>query len=258
MILQESRAGVAWAEIAGELQLVHEQKYLGRTFRNDRNAPRGRHSTRCCGCKCLDTVLKSCIPLPRPPPHPAASLCRGRCAGGGGWLWPALPAGRTRRRCHHLARREGVRPGQAMENRPGTGATFWVWKGDFQKAPGSRAAREPARLAPPKDTEITRRFQNHSSYKQPKHPGRSGVPAPAAAASTPAPVGLPSTATVLTPRRLPDPGGYPPHPPARRHASHSRTHACQQPCQGLSAPNRDSTGRGNKAASPLCNSLFPT
>lgn len=35
-------------------------------------------------------------------------------------------------------RGEDMRPGQVMENRPGTGATFWVRKGDFQKAPGSR------------------------------------------------------------------------------------------------------------------------
>lgn len=34
-ILQESRAGLARAQIAGELWLLPEQKYLGRTFRND-------------------------------------------------------------------------------------------------------------------------------------------------------------------------------------------------------------------------------
>lgn len=45
MILQESRAGVARAEITGELWLVPEQKYLGRTFRNNQNGPCGRHST---------------------------------------------------------------------------------------------------------------------------------------------------------------------------------------------------------------------
>lgn len=69
MILQGSRAGVAGAEIAGDLQLVHEQKHRGRAFRNNQNSPCGRHSTRSCGCKCLDTALKSGVPLPRPPPR---------------------------------------------------------------------------------------------------------------------------------------------------------------------------------------------
>lgn len=87
----------------------------------------------------------------------------------------------------------------------------WGLQGGFLESPwlslsGSLAARAPARLAPPKHAGITRCFQTHGSYKQPKHRGQSGAPAAAAAAGTLAPR-VPSTVTILTPRRLRDPGG---------------------------------------------------
>lgn len=82
---------------------------------------------------------------------------------------------------------EDVQPGQVMENRPRTGATFWVWKGDFQKAPGSRCVvlwlpeslpdwHLQKTLKSPAASKTIAATSSQSTLGGCQHPGSIGVP----------------------------------------------------------------------------------
>lgn len=114
---------------------------------------------------------------------------------------------------------EGERPEQVMENRPGSWVTAGVCKGDFQKACGSRQVflRLPECLP---DWRLQKTLESPAASK------------PRAATSSQSTAGRAERRLQLPAQRLrrvpstepssPRAGcatlGYPPHPPAKRHA----------------------------------------